>query len=178
MLGAGDFQHALAQAFGAGDGAAFHQIGDHGQVGAAFLCALVDRAYALPDFQADVPQQRQKPLDGFTENFVVVAVQQDQQVDVRVRMQLAAPVATHCQKRDVGVFTPFELIPGLLQDVIDKPCPVLDQSSNVTARPEALIKDVSRSADGLLERSDGAGFQGQFGLELATIEQVWIYLRH
>ncbi len=128
--------------------------------------------------QADVPQQRQKPLDGFAKNFVVVAVQQDQQIDVRVRVQLATAVATHCQQRDVGVFAPLELIPGLLQDVIDKPCPVLDQSSNVAARPEALIKDVSRSAYGLLERSDGAGFQGQFGLELATIEQVWIYLRH
>ncbi len=53
---AGDLQHALAQLFGAGDGAAFHQVGDDREVGARLLGAFVDCAHALADFQPDVPQ--------------------------------------------------------------------------------------------------------------------------
>ncbi|EKG33025.1 hypothetical protein Pav631_1474 [Pseudomonas avellanae BPIC 631] len=93
-------------------------------------------------------------------------------------MQLAAPVAADCQQGDVGVFTPFELIPGLLQDVVHEPGTILDQATDIAARPEPVVEDVSCSADRFLERRDGAGLQGQFGLKLAAIEQVWIYLRH
>ncbi len=58
VRGASDVEHALAQTLGAADGAAFHQVGDHSQVGAGLFCAFVDRAHALADFQTDVPQQR------------------------------------------------------------------------------------------------------------------------
>jgi hypothetical protein len=68
---------------GPADGAAFHQVGDDREVGAGLLGALVHGAHALADFQADVPQQRQKALDGVAE-LLIGAVQQDQQVDVGV----------------------------------------------------------------------------------------------
>ena len=84
LIGAGHLLHALAQVFGAGDGAAFHQVGDHRQVGARLFGAFVDRAHALADFQADVPEQGEKAFDGLAEDFVIAAVEQDQQVDVRV----------------------------------------------------------------------------------------------
>lgn len=83
VLGAGYIQHALAQGFRAGDGAAFHQVGDDRQVGAGLFGAFIDRAYALADLQPDVPEQRQEALDGVAVLLMLGAVEQDQQVDVR-----------------------------------------------------------------------------------------------
>ncbi len=178
VRGAGDFEHALAQALGAGDGAAFHEVGDDGEVGTGLFGALVDRAYALADFQANVPQQCQKTLDGIAKDLMVGAVQQDQQVDVGIGVQLATPVAADRYQGDVGVFAPTELFPGLLQNVIDEPGAVLDQSADIPATAKTLIKHLAGLADGLLERGDRARLQGQFGLELATVEEFGIHLGH
>ncbi|MNP09118.1 hypothetical protein D3C76_1012100 [compost metagenome] len=178
VRGAGDIQHALAQVFRAADGAAFHQVGHDCQVGAGLLGTLLDRPNTLADFQADVPQQGQETLDGIAENLVVGTVEQDQQVDVGVGVQLATTVAADRDQRDVGVLTPVELLPGLLQEVIDEPGTVLDQSANVPAAAKASVEHFARLADRLLEGRDRAGLQGQFSLELATIEEFGIHLRH
>ncbi|MNJ42568.1 hypothetical protein D3C77_375400 [compost metagenome] len=42
VRGAGHLEHALAQVLGAGDGAAFHQVGDNRQVGAGLFGAFID----------------------------------------------------------------------------------------------------------------------------------------
>lgn len=178
MRRAGDIEHALAQVLGAGNGAAFHQVGDHRQVGAGLVGAFLHRTHALADFQADVPQQRQEPFDGVTENFMIGAVEQDQQIDVGVGVQFAAPVAADRDQRDVGILAPVELLPGLLQDVIDEPGAVLDQPPNVPATAKALVEHFVGLADRLLERRDGACLQGQFSLELAAVEEFGIHLRH
>ena len=178
VCGTGDFEHALAQALGAADGAAFHQVGDHRQVGTGFFGAFVHRAYALADFQADVPQQRQKALDGIAKGLMIGLVQQDQQVDVGVGMQFAATVAADRHQGDIGVETPIELLPGLLQDVIDEPGAVLDQAANIPAAAKARIEHLAGLADGLLEGGDGACLQCQLGLELATVEEFGIHLGH
>ncbi|MCY1286403.1 hypothetical protein D9M70_353720 [compost metagenome] len=178
LLRAGDFQHALAQVLGAGDGAAFHQVGDHRQVGAGLLGAFGDRAHALADFQADVPEQGEKALDGLAEDFVVGTVQQDQQVDVGVGVQLAAAVAAHRQQGDVGVLAPAESFPGRPQDLVDEPGAVFHQATDVAAVGEAVVEYLAGLAYGFLEGSDGAGLQGQFRLELPAVEQLGIHLRH
>ncbi len=74
LLRAGDLEHGLAQAFGPGDRAAFHQVGEDRQIGTCFVGALGDRAYRLPDFQADIPEQREKAFDRITEDFLVAFV--------------------------------------------------------------------------------------------------------
>ncbi|MCY1288707.1 hypothetical protein D9M70_377620 [compost metagenome] len=176
--GAGDVQHALAQTLGAGDGAAFHQVGDDRQVGAGLDGAFVDRANALADLQADVPQQRQKTLDGIAENLVVGAFQKDQQVDIGIRVQFATAVAADRDQRDVGVLAPAELLPGLLQDVIDEPGAILDQPANVPAIAKTRVEHFAGLADRLLEGRDRACLQGQFSLELAAVEEFGIHLRH
>ena len=140
--------------------------------------ALVDRAHALADFQADVPEQGEKAFDGLAEDFVIIAAQQDQQVDVRVRVQLATAVAANGEQGDVGILAPGEAFPGFLQDLIDEPGAILDQAANVTAGTKARIEHFMRAADGLLECSDGAGFQGQLGLELTAVKQFGVHLRH
>src|SRR5471032_2390613 len=178
LAGAGDFQHALAQALRACDGPAFHQVGDHRQISAAFLGAFVDRTHALTDFQADVPQQGQKTLDGLAKDLMIITVEQDQQIDIGVRVQLATAIAADRQQGDIGFFAPVELFPRLLQDVIDEPGPVLDEAADITASPKTPVEHFTGMTDSFLERGDRDRFQGQFGLELAAVEQIWIHLRH
>lgn len=109
---------------------------------------------------------------------MIGAVQQDQQVDVGVGVQLTATVAADGHQGDIGVFTPVELFPGLLQDVVDEPGAVLDQSTNVPATAKARIEHFAGLANSLLEGEDGACLQGQFSLELATVEEFGIHLGH
>jgi hypothetical protein len=178
VRGAGDVEHALAQALGAADGAAFHQIGDDCQVGAGLFGALIDRANALTDFETDVPQQRQKTFDGIAENFVIGAVQQDQQIDVGIGVQFTTAITADRDQRDVGVLTPVELLPGLLQDVIDEPGAVFDQAADVATVAKTRVEHFPGLADRLLERRDRTRFKGQFSLELAAVEEFGIHLRH
>ena len=178
MLGAGYIQHALAQGFRAGDGAAFHQVGDDRQVGAGLFGAFIDRPYALADLQPDVPEQRQEALDGVAVLLMLGAVEQDQQVDVRPRVQLATAVAADGHQGDAGLVAPVELVPGLLQDVVDEPGARLDERADLAAFPKAPVEHRARLADGLLEGSDGASLEGQFRLELAAVEQLGIHLGH
>ncbi len=49
LLGTGDLQHGLAQALRTGDRAAFHQVGDDGEVGTRLIGTLGHRTYSLAD---------------------------------------------------------------------------------------------------------------------------------
>ena len=175
---AGDLQHVLPQVLGAGDGAAFHQVGDHRQVRARLFGAFGHRTHALADLQADVPEQCQKAFDGLAENFPVAVIEQDQQVDVGVGVQLAAAIASHRHQRDIGIFVPVEALPGGAQNLVDEPGAVLDQAPDIPPSQEARIENLARLADHLLEGGDGAGLERQLGLELTAIEQLGVNLRH
>ncbi|MNE28757.1 hypothetical protein D3C80_1222130 [compost metagenome] len=176
--GAGDIQHALAQALGAGDGAAFHEVGDDREIGPGLFGALIDRAHALADFQADIPEQGQEAFDGIAKDLVVGAVEQDQQVDVGIGVQFPPAIAANGHQGDIGVIAPVELVPGLLQDVVDQPGAVLDQPANLAAIAKTCVEHFAGLADSLLEGGDGARLQGQFGLELAAVEQLRVNLGH
>ncbi len=104
--------------------------------------------------------------------------EQDQQVDVRVRVQFATPVATDGDQGDAVGVAPVELVPGLLQDIVDEPRPVLDQPADFAAAAKTLVEHLAGLADGFLEGGDGARLEGQFRLELAAIEQLGIHLGH
>ena len=68
-------------------------------VGRALALAVVDRAHRVADFEPDVPEEREEALDaGFGFDDFALR-QQDQDVDVRARVQLAATVAAD---RDAG----------------------------------------------------------------------------
>ncbi|MNN36130.1 hypothetical protein D3C81_1500110 [compost metagenome] len=178
VRGAGGFEHALAQAVRAGDGPALHQVGDHREVGLRFFRALVDRADALADFQADVPEQGKEAFDRIAEGLLIFAIEQDQDVDVGVRVQLAAAVAADGDQGDIGIVAPVEALPGLLQDLVDEPGAVFDQAADIAAAVEAGVEHLIGLANGLLEGGDGAGLEGQFRLELPTVEQFGIHLGH
>ncbi len=106
------------------------------------------------------------------------SAQEDQQVDVRMRVQFTAPVATHRNQGDAAVVPPVELVPGLLQDIVDQPGTGLDQRANVAAGAETLVEHLAGQADGFLESGDRARLEGQFRLELAAVEQFGVHLGH
>ena len=54
--------------------------------GTGFVGALGDRTYALADFQADVPQQHEEAFNRVAKQLLILVFQQDQQVDIRVRV--------------------------------------------------------------------------------------------
>ena len=178
LLRAGDLQHALAQVLGAGNGAAFHQVGDDGQVGTGFVGALGDRAYALADFQADVPQQHEETFDRVAKQLLILVFQQDQQVDIRVRVQFAAAIAADSHQADGRLVAPGEAIPGFAQDLVDAPGTVFDQAANVAITHETCVEHVIDLPQGFLEGGNRAGLARQLRLELAAVKQLGINLRH
>src|SRR5690606_39755667 len=83
---------------------AFHQGRQHGDVGGGGLGALVQRAHGMAGGQAGVPEQGEKaPERGFV-GLLRRRFAQHQQVDVRVRVQLAAAVAAGGQQLQGGPF--------------------------------------------------------------------------
>ncbi|MCY1439500.1 hypothetical protein D9M71_557360 [compost metagenome] len=109
---------------------------------------------------------------------MVGTVEQDQQVDVGVGVQLAPAIAAGRYQSDIGFIAPVELVPGLLQDVVDEPGAVLDQPADLATAAKTVVEHLAGLADGFLEGSDGACLEGQFRLELAAIEQLGIHLGH
>jgi hypothetical protein len=83
----------------AGHQARLEQTGLHRDVGARLGHALVDRADAAADLEAEVPQQLHQFLELAAGDGVGRLGQQDQQVDVGVGEQLAAPVAADTDQR-------------------------------------------------------------------------------
>ena len=93
-------------------------------------------------------------------------------------MQFAPAIAADGHQGDIGVFAPVELLPGLLQDVIDEPGAILDQSADLPAAAKTPVEHLAGLADGLLEGGNRACLQRQFRLELATVEEFGIHLGH
>src|SRR5690606_22119996 len=83
MLRADGIHHGLAQGFFTDQRARLLEVGNDGHIGASLLPALVDAAYALADFQADIPEQSEKAADGVVVTLAAVAPQY-QQVDIRM----------------------------------------------------------------------------------------------
>jgi len=76
-------------------------------------------AAAVTDFDADVPQRCQQSLDGGRRDDVGVLRQQDQQVDVRMREQLAASVPADRDERRRGGHVRFA--PYVADDFVRQP---------------------------------------------------------
>ncbi|MNJ78605.1 hypothetical protein D3C77_764010 [compost metagenome] len=71
-------------------------------------------------------------------------------------MQLAPAIPPDCHQGNIGFIAPIELVPCLLQDVIDEPGAVFDQSADLPAFAKALVQRFPSLADGLLEGCDRA----------------------
>jgi len=68
--------------------ARFHERRNHGDVAARLALAVVERAHAVADLETDVPKEREKSADRLV-RLVGGALDENEQVDVRLRVELA-----------------------------------------------------------------------------------------
>ena len=102
MGGVDPLAHFSEMRFRTGQPPGLHEVGDDGQIRRGFPRAIVEAADRMPWFQADVPQKGNEIGDGAIQcgrGFV----EEDEQVDVRGRMQFPPAVAAYGdQGRAVG----------------------------------------------------------------------------
>ena len=83
------------QAAAAGQPARLEQSGFHRNVGAGFAFAVFDGAHAVAGFETQIPERGDQPLDGGFVGRRRRLRQQDEQVDIGVRKEVAAAVSAH-----------------------------------------------------------------------------------
>src|SRR5690606_908756 len=79
--------------------ARFQQARLHGDVLSCKLRALARRAHAVADFQPDVPERPDQPLDAKVAVRLRFALDENQQIDVRAWKELAAAVTADRNQR-------------------------------------------------------------------------------
>ncbi|MNV59254.1 hypothetical protein D3C71_1516680 [compost metagenome] len=102
QAGLGRGVELLHQRAAAGQPARFQQRGLYRDVGVGFALAVFDGPHAVAGLQAQVPQRGHQLLDG---GFVLArgrVRQQDQQIDVGMRIEFAAAIAAHGGQRGAG----------------------------------------------------------------------------
>ncbi len=167
--------HRLAQPFGTRHGAALEQVGDHRDVGRGLALAVGQRAHAVADLQADVPEEGDEGGQRLAEGRVVVVLEQQQQVDVGVGMQLAAAVAAHGEQRH-AVAGPVVLLPGDGQQAVQAPGPAVHQIADVGPGAEALVEPGLDLPQRRLEGGDGGALAGELGAEGLDVEEALVGL--
>ena len=116
----------------------------HRDVGRHFGLAFGDRAHAVPDLEADVPQHAEETLDELGARAVERVGQQHQHVDVRMREELAAAVAADGDERCFG--RGAELGPDAGDHAVDEARVLAQQAARVGTRVERRLQ---RRAAGL-----------------------------
>ena len=97
--------------------------------------AVGEGAHAVADVQPQVPQQTHEGGDLFLHPGRLA--DENQQIDVRMRVQFAAPVAADGEQRQIGVVGE-PVLPDLGQEGVDEARPFAEQPRHVVAGPEAL----------------------------------------
>ena len=109
--------------------------GEHGDVGDRRI-VLRQRAHRMAQRQAAVPEQREEPRQRLAVPRLRGFVGQHQQVDVRLRKQLAMPIAAHREQRQAGVVAQAAH-PGISQQRIHRGAARAGQAVDVLASVEA-----------------------------------------
>ena len=91
--------HRREQLLGPGQAARLEERGRHTDVREALALAVIDRPHAVPDFEADVPQEGEKAFQAPLPGGRFALRQQDAHVDIGAGMKLAAPVAANRDQR-------------------------------------------------------------------------------
>ena len=102
-----------------------------------------------PDFQPDVPEEREEALDAVLAAGHFALRQQDQHVDVGAGVQLAAPVAADRDQVDVSLARADVQCPGAAQDDVDHARAVADQRSTGSSSAKRCLRLASPSASAL-----------------------------
>ncbi len=143
--------HRLEQVVGSGEQPRLDQRRRDADVGGALALAVVDRAHAVPDLEADVPEEGEEALDAVVPARDAALRQQDHDVDVRAGMQLAAAVATDGDERHFALAGARVHDPRPAQHEIDHPRAVahqcLDRFVLGETTPQAVVAVGERAAE-------------------------------
>ncbi len=94
--------------------------GHDADVGGALLDALLDGAHAVSDFQTDVPEKGYEALDGRARCGLRRLRREQQHVDIRAGMKLAASVTADRYQRPAGAGCGAVRAPGLRERRVDE----------------------------------------------------------
>ncbi len=108
----------------------------HRDVGRCFDQAFVDGADAVPDFQAEIPEQLHDFFQLGAQGRIGNTVQQDQDIDVGMRKQFAAAVAADCHQR--RVLRHAVVVPGAGQYAVDAFAQARQQQLRLAVRLEGV----------------------------------------
>ncbi len=97
---------------------------------------------------------------------------QDQDINVRTRVQFAAAVAAHGQQGNVRVVGQPDAFPGVRQHLINDPGTLTDQLLDVIARLEAFEQYLAGVTQHV---AVGGARQGLAGIQLGRIKQGGIH---
>ena len=94
--------HVAEQAPAPGEEAGFEQGRVDGDVARRGLDAIADGTHAVADLEPDVPEAVDQPFQALLLGGARLVGQKNQQVDVRARIKLAAPIAAGRHQRGIG----------------------------------------------------------------------------
>ena len=151
-------EHRGGERRGAGDAARLDQRGHHADIGGGRGRAFLDRAHAVPDLDADVPEEGDEGFERGAAGLVERRRDEDEDVDIGAGVQFAAAVAADRDQRPVGV-VPHELrAPGFDERDIDELRACEHQRLDRLLGAEARVELGLRLAQGRgVGRRGGAG---------------------
>jgi hypothetical protein len=120
----------------AGDAARFQQRSAHGDVVGRLFEALRDGAHAAAEFQSQIPREADKPLDARLQMSYRLIRQQHEDVDVRMRRELPAPIPADGQQRKGGGHVAG--VPCSTQRLVSGACERAHQRFHVGGQLEAF----------------------------------------
>ncbi len=122
------------------DQARFDHVGHDGDVGLALGDAIAHAAHAVPDFEAEIPQQRQETRYALLEFAIGLLVEQDHQVDVRTGQDFGAAIAAdRNQRRPARGARAEEMVEAEAQQAVDDTGADVHQLGGVGAGVEIAI---------------------------------------
>ncbi len=147
----------LRSFFISGDQSGFQQVGEDGDVVARGGHTLLDTAHAVPDIQTQVPEQGQESGKCFLVRLGTGLARQDQQVDVRIGMQLPPAVAANRHQRKIVRLAQRGVLPEQPQnDVHDAGAP-MHQRAHIGTGAELVRHDLLQAFKVATNRNPGGG---------------------
>ena len=129
--------HGLIKADVTGKQACFHEIRHDGDIVGRQVPTLRHRTDAVPDLEANIPEEAQKRFDAFMVLGCNPGPRQHQDIDVRTRMQLAASV-TSGSDQSKRFARELPLPPGARDQLVHEPGALGDQLGDRRAHRETL----------------------------------------
>ena len=135
---------------------ALHEVGRHGDVAPRLVHAFANRPDAVPDREPDIPQEREEALELLALAAVHGPAGEDEEIDVRARVQLSAAVAADRDEGAAGVVLESEAAPREREDVVDESRTGFDQGGDGIAAEKTRLEVGLRRRDRIANARHGS----------------------